>query len=88
MKPNTQSPATDRWTAFKRTTFAVLTVGLAAFVVWMDGRPTAVFFGAAILLLVSFGVELRSVELPSGLTITFGDERRPDERFGEGRDKD
>jgi hypothetical protein len=79
MNSNTPPPSSDRWTAFKRTLFAILTVALAAFVVWMDGQPTAVFFGAIVLLLVVFGVELQKVELPPGLTITFADDSA--ERF-------
>lgn len=83
MNSNTSPASSVRWTAFKRTFFAILTVALATFVVWMDGQPTAVFFGALVLLLVVFGVELRKVELPPGLTITFGDERREGNRHDE-----
>ncbi|MFC4436427.1 MULTISPECIES: hypothetical protein [Natrialbaceae] len=86
MNSNTSPASSVRWTAFKRTFFAILTVALAAFVVWMDGQPTAVFFGALVLLLVAFGVELRKVELPPGLTITFGDEQRGKDRRDEERD--
>ncbi|WP_306055462.1 hypothetical protein [Natronococcus wangiae] len=86
MNSNTSPTSSARWTAFKRTFFAILTVALAAFVVWMDGRPTAVFFGALVLLLVAFGVELRKIELPPGFTITFGAERREDESGADDRD--
>lgn len=88
MNSNTSPTSSVRWTAFKRTFFAILTVAFAAFVVWMDGQPTAVFFGALVLLLVAFGVELRTVELPPGLTITFGDEQSEEDRHDEEPDDD
>ncbi|WP_254766048.1 hypothetical protein [Salinilacihabitans rarus] len=73
----------ERWKAIKGAFFAVLTVAFAAFVIRMEADPTAVFFGAATLLLVYFGVELKEVELARGVTITFLDGEERDDDGGE-----
>lgn len=75
----------ERWKAIKGAFFAVLTVAFATFVIRMEADPTAVFFGAGVLLLVYFGVELKEVELARGVTITFRNGRRTS---GDGRDDD
>lgn len=77
--------AIERWKAVKGAFFAVLTVGFAGFVIRMEADPTAVFFGAGVLLLVYFGVELKEVELARAVTIRFRDGERSS---GEGREDD
>ena len=68
-----------RWKAGEGAFFAILTVAFASLAIRMDAEPTAVFFGAATLLLVYFGVDLREVELANWVTISFGDRSQSDE---------
>ncbi|WP_254864066.1 hypothetical protein [Halovivax gelatinilyticus] len=52
--------------------FALLTVSFGSLVVYMDGDPTAVFFGACVAMLVYFGADLRRIEITRWITIRFG----------------
>lgn len=51
--------------------FALLTVSFGLAVVVLDGNPTAIFFGACVLLLVFFSADLARVDIAPWISIRF-----------------
>ncbi|WP_247729795.1 hypothetical protein [Halovivax limisalsi] len=66
----------DRSTTALR--FALLTVSFGLAVVKLDGNPTAVFFGAGVLLLVFFSTDLSRIEIAPWISIRFESEDADD----------
>ena len=65
--------------------FAFLTISFATLAVRLGADPTAVFFGASVLLLVSFGADIKRIEVAHWITIRF---RGTDDDGPSGGDRD